>query len=71
MIAIDLTERERFLLRGLAAGMTRKQIGRSLHLSISSIDTTAVLLFGKLGVRSAAHAVDRAWRLGLLVKEAA
>jgi LuxR family maltose regulon positive regulatory protein len=54
------------VLRGLAAGLSRRAIGEQLFISLNTVKTHTRELYRKLGVRSQAEAVARAEALGLL-----
>ena len=61
-----LSHREREILGLIAAGRSGPEIGRSLHLSKSTIKTHMAHLFEKLHVSDRAAAVATAMRRGLL-----
>ena len=61
-----LTERERQVLAGMAAGRTNNQIGRHLFITEDSVKTFARRLFRKLGARDRAHAVALGYDQGAL-----
>lgn len=61
-----MTERERDVLRLIAAGLTAPQIGRELHLSTATVKTHLQHIYEKLGVGERAAAVAEAMRRGLL-----
>jgi LuxR family maltose regulon positive regulatory protein len=54
------------VLRGLAAGLSRREIGQQLYISLNTVKTHTRELYRKLGVSSQADAVGRAEALGLL-----
>ncbi len=54
------------VLRGLAAGLSRRQIGGELYISLNTVKTHTRELYRKLGATSQAEAVARAEALGLL-----
>jgi LuxR family maltose regulon positive regulatory protein len=54
------------VLRGLAAGLSRREIGDQLYISLNTVKTHTRELYRKLGVSSQAEAVARAEALGLL-----
>jgi len=54
------------VLRGLAAGLSRREIGQQLYISLNTVKTHTRELYRKLGVSSQADAVARAEALGLL-----
>jgi DNA-binding NarL/FixJ family response regulator len=62
--ANELTERELQVLRGMAAGQSNSEIGRSLFLSEDTIKTHARRLFRKLSVNDRAQAVALGFRKG-------
>jgi DNA-binding NarL/FixJ family response regulator len=61
-----LTDRERDVLRLVAAGSSNKQIAEQLYLSVSTVKTCLDDAYRRLGVSDRAHAVAVALRLGLL-----
>lgn len=63
---LDLTPREIEILRLTAAGATSAAIGAALHLSASTVKNHLRHLYDKLGVSTAAAAVHRAMREGVL-----
>jgi DNA-binding NarL/FixJ family response regulator len=63
---LDLTLREVEILRLTAAGATSADIGEALHLSASTVKNHLRHLYEKLGVSTAAAAVHRAMREGVL-----
>jgi LuxR family maltose regulon positive regulatory protein len=54
------------VLRGLAAGLSRRDIGIKLYISLNTVKTHTRGLYRKLGATSRAEAVARAEALGLL-----
>jgi DNA-binding NarL/FixJ family response regulator len=60
----QLTDRELQVLRGMAAGKSNAEIGRSLFLSEDTVKTHARRLFRKLGVNDRAQAVALGFRKG-------
>jgi LuxR family maltose regulon positive regulatory protein len=54
------------VLRGLAAGLSRRDIGAQLFISLNTVKTHTRELYRKLGATSQAEAVARAEALGLL-----
>jgi LuxR family transcriptional regulator, maltose regulon positive regulatory protein len=54
------------VLRGLAAGLSRREIGAELYISLNTVKTHTRELYRKLGATSQAEAVARAEALGLL-----
>jgi two-component system nitrate/nitrite response regulator NarL len=61
-----LTTRERQVLRCLAAGRSAPEIGKTLHVSPSTVKTHLQTLYEKLGVSDRAAAVAQAMRRGLI-----
>jgi LuxR family maltose regulon positive regulatory protein len=68
--ARELTEEpspaELAVLRGLAAGLSRREIAEQLYISLNTVKSHTRELYRKLGVSSQAEAVARAEVLGLL-----
>jgi ATP/maltotriose-dependent transcriptional regulator MalT len=54
------------VLRGLAAGLSRREIGEQLFISLNTVKSHTRELYRKLGVSSHAEAVARAETLGVL-----
>ncbi len=54
------------VLRGLAAGLSRREIGAELYISLNTVKSHTRELYRKLGATSHAEAVARAEALGLL-----
>jgi LuxR family maltose regulon positive regulatory protein len=54
------------VLRGLAAGLSRREIGNKLYISLNTVKTHTRELYRKLGATSQAEAVARAEAVGLL-----
>jgi LuxR family maltose regulon positive regulatory protein len=54
------------VLRALAAGLSRREIGAQLYISLNTIKTHTRELYRKLGATSRADAIARAEVLGLL-----
>lgn len=69
--APDLTARELESLTLLAQGLTNREIGERLFVSVDTVKTHVSRMLRKLGARDRAHAVDIAHRLGLLSGSAA
>lgn len=67
----QLTRRQFAILAGLAAGLTQAQLATELHLSRTTIKGHVARLLALLGATTVAHAVDRAWRAGILRPETA
>jgi LuxR family maltose regulon positive regulatory protein len=55
----DLTEREREVLRELARGSTNKQIAEELCISLATVKSHIINLYGKLGVNNRVAAVNK------------
>lgn len=65
-LAEPLSRRELETLRLMAEGLSNKEIGLRLHLSLRTVKYYSTGLFNKLGVDSRMQAVKRARELGLL-----
>jgi transcriptional regulator EpsA len=66
VVASELTERERQVLRGLGEGRSNQQIGQALEISALTVKNHVQRILRKLGVSNRAHAVARAMSLRLL-----
>ncbi|OKL53883.1 DNA-binding response regulator [Bowdeniella nasicola] len=62
----QLTDRERDVLRLMAAGWANREIAESLHLAQGTVKNHVSAIMDKLGVRDRTKAVLRALELGLL-----
>jgi LuxR family maltose regulon positive regulatory protein len=62
----DPSPAEIAVLRGLAAGLSRREIGNELYISLNTVKTHARALYRKLGATTQTDAVARAEALGLL-----
>jgi DNA-binding NarL/FixJ family response regulator len=62
----SLTAREREILQRLAEGLSAKEIGSQLHISVRTVETHRASLMRKLGIRKTASLVRFAIREGLL-----
>ncbi|GAB3306373.1 response regulator [Epidermidibacterium keratini] len=62
----SLSRREHEVLELVAGGATNRQIGTRLHVSETTVKTHLMHIFGKLGVRDRAAAVNEAHKRGLL-----
>jgi LuxR family maltose regulon positive regulatory protein len=61
-----LKERELSILRFMAAGLSNREIAEELYLSPNTVKWYGSQIYGKLGVKKRAEAVDRAHELGIL-----
>ncbi|HEX6853607.1 MAG TPA: response regulator transcription factor [Candidatus Polarisedimenticolaceae bacterium] len=61
---LDLSEREREVLRLLAEGLLYKQVAAALELSVETVKTYVRRIYRKLQVQTVAQAVHRAMRRG-------
>ncbi|MGH2408906.1 MAG: response regulator transcription factor, partial [Chloroflexota bacterium] len=61
-----LTERERDVLRLLAAGRSNHEIARALYVEVNTVKTHVKNLYAKLGVHSRVQVIQHARELGLL-----
>ena len=61
-----LTSRELVVLKGVAQGKQREEIGRELGIGLESIKTHMRNILNKLGATNATAAVARAYELGIL-----
>jgi len=62
----DPSPAELAVLRGLAAGLSRREIGVQLYISLNTVKSHTRELYRKLGATSRADAIARAEALGLL-----
>jgi DNA-binding NarL/FixJ family response regulator len=69
-VGLRISPREMQVLDGMCEGLSNAQIGRELSLSGNTVKSLARRLFAKLGVHERAHAVARAYRLGLFAEGA-
>jgi LuxR family maltose regulon positive regulatory protein len=65
-LATPLTERELVVLRLLPTRLSTPEIGRELHVSVTTIRSQVQGIYRKLDVGSRAEAVAQARQLGLL-----
>ncbi|HEX9923386.1 MAG TPA: LuxR C-terminal-related transcriptional regulator [Anaerolineae bacterium] len=61
-----MNDRETSILRLMAAGLSNREIAEELYLSTNTIKWYGSQIYGKLGVKKRAEAVDRAHELGIL-----
>ncbi len=61
-----LSERELEVLALIAEGLSNREIGARLHISLSTVKGHSTNIYGKLGVKSRTQAVAMAQNLGLL-----
>ncbi len=61
-----LTDREREVLRGLARGLSSRELGSTLGISVRTVETHRANIMQKLGVKSVALLIQVALRNGLL-----
>ncbi|HWR56757.1 MAG TPA: LuxR C-terminal-related transcriptional regulator [Negativicutes bacterium] len=64
-----LTKRETDILRMIAAGMSNKEIAGQLKLTLNTVKTHILNIYGKLRVNKRVHAVNKAGELQLLTNE--
>jgi DNA-binding NarL/FixJ family response regulator len=64
-VGLGISRREMQVLDAMSEGMSNAAIGRELYLSSNTVKSLARRVFCKLGVHERAHAVARAYRLGL------
>jgi LuxR family maltose regulon positive regulatory protein len=62
----QLSEREREVLGLLAEGLSYRETGQRLFVSLPTIKTHVSHIYGKLGVHDREAALERASELGLL-----
>jgi DNA-binding NarL/FixJ family response regulator len=63
---ISLTSREMQVLRGIAKGLTNKELASEMGVAVSSVEAHLRNAFRKLGVRTRGEAVSTAIKLGVL-----
>ena len=64
--AVELSQRERDVLRLLADGLTKKEISTKLDLSLHTVDNYVRRIYAKLHVNTLGGAVAKALREGLV-----
>ncbi|MCG8917646.1 response regulator transcription factor [Actinokineospora sp. PR83] len=62
---VGLTGREADVVRAAARGLTNSEIGRELHLSLSTVKTHLAAVQAKVGARNRVEVAAWAWRTGL------
>lgn len=62
----ELSARERDVLRFLAEGLSSKEIGEQLHLSVRTVENHRASIVRRTGLRSVAQLTLHALRLGLI-----
>ena len=62
----ELSDREREVLRLLAAPLSQREIGNELYVSLNTVKSHVKSIFRKLGVANRSEAVRRARELGLV-----
>lgn len=66
LLASDMKDRERDILKLMAQGLTNSQIAKNLYLARETVRWYNKQIYNKLGVHNRTHAVTRAQELGLL-----
>jgi LuxR family maltose regulon positive regulatory protein len=64
-LVVDLSDRERDVLRLLRSELSGPEIARTLHVSLNTFRTHTKSIYAKLGVNTRRAAVGRAGQLGL------
>lgn len=59
-----LSPREEEVLRAVSRGLTNQEVGRELHLSLSTVKTHLAALMAKLGARNRVEIVVWAYQTG-------
>jgi DNA-binding NarL/FixJ family response regulator len=62
---LGISPRELEVLHGISRGLSNRELSRQLDLSENTVKSHVRRLFSRLGVHERAHAVARAYRLGL------
>ena len=71
LLARDMKDRERDILKLMAQGFTNSQIANQLYLARETVRWYNKQIYTKLGVHNRTHAVTRAQELGLLEQNGA
>jgi DNA-binding CsgD family transcriptional regulator len=66
-----LTDREREVLQWLARGLSSKEVGQTLNISVRTVESHRANLMHKLGVKSVAVLIQVAIREGMIEPPAA
>ena len=61
-----LSEREQEVLTLISQGLSNREIGVRLHISLSTVKGHTTSIYGKLGINSRTQAISEAVRLGIL-----
>lgn len=64
-----VTQRQRQVIRLLAAGYTQEQIAKALGVKLPTVQSHLKSVFTTLGVTNAAAAIDCCWRRGILTHD--
>ncbi len=64
--AVNLTNREREVLKLLAEGVCNEKIAQSLYISVATVKAHLTGIFEKLGVKSRTMAIVKALKLGIV-----
>jgi DNA-binding NarL/FixJ family response regulator len=64
--AVNLTNREREVLKLLAEGVCNEKIAQSLYISVATVKAHLTSIFEKLGVKSRTLAIVKALKLGIV-----
>lgn len=62
----DITEREREVVRLVAAGLRNREIAEHLHISVKTVETHRSNIMNKLAFRNAAQLIHYAIKKGLI-----
>jgi DNA-binding CsgD family transcriptional regulator len=64
--AVNLTNREREVLKLLVEGASNEKIAQSLYISVATVKAHLTGIFEKLGVKSRTLAIVKALKLGIV-----